>query len=47
MKEKVIIDNLSEINYIRALIENDVKSIEANLNARQKILQKFNDKSGK
>ena len=47
MKEKVIIDNLSEINYIRALIENDVKSIEANLNARQKILQKFNEKSGK
>ncbi len=47
MKEKVIIDNLSEINYIRALIENDVKTIEANLIARQKILQKFNDKSGK
>jgi len=47
MKEKVIIDNLNEINYIRLLIENDVKQIEKLLEGRQKLLQKFNDKSGK
>ena len=47
MKEKVVIDNLLEITYIRQLIENDVKQIEQNLNARQKILQKFNERSGK
>ncbi len=47
MKEKVVIDNLPEINYIRELIERDLKQLEMNLVARQKILQKFNERSGK
>lgn len=46
MKEKVHLE-ITEIFYIRNLIANDVKIIESNLIARQKLLQKFSEKSGK
>ena len=47
MKDKVVLNDLPEINYIRGLIERDIKMIEMNLEAKQKLLQRFNDKSGK
>jgi len=47
MKEKVTIDNLNEINYIRGLIEKDIQFIESHLKGRQELLRKFSDRSGK
>lgn len=41
---KVTITGYQEIQYMMNLISNDIKIIEANLNAKQKLLKKFQDK---
>jgi len=42
--KKLIVTDPQEINYIRNLIQIDIRNIESNLNAKQKLLQKFQDK---
>ena len=44
MIKKLIITDPQELNYLRNLIQIDIRNIEANLNAKQKLLQKFKDK---
>ena len=44
MIKKLILTNPQEINYIQNLIQIDIRNIEGNLNAKQKLLQKFKDK---
>ena len=43
--KKLIVTDPQEILYLQNLIKMDVRNIEANLNAKQKLLQKFKDKS--
>ncbi len=47
MKDKVTITGIQQINYLKNLIEIDIRNIEANLNAKQKLLQLFKDKEAK
>jgi len=42
--KKLILTDSQEINYLRNLIQIDIRNIEANLNAKQKLLQKFKEK---
>jgi len=42
--KKIILTNPQEILYVKNLIQIDIRNIEANLNAKQKLLQKFKDK---
>jgi len=42
--KKLVVTDPQEINYIRNLIQIDIRNIESNLNAKQKLLQKFKDK---
>lgn len=42
--KKLVVTNPQEILYIKNLIQVDIRNIEANLNAKQKLLQKFKDK---
>lgn len=44
MKEKVILDTLGGIMYVRTLIEKDIQGIEILLKQRQEFLQLFNDR---
>lgn len=43
MIKKLVVTNIQEIQYIKNLIQMDVRNIEANLNAKQKLLQKFKE----
>ncbi len=45
MIKKLTITNPQEIQYLKNLIQMDVRNIEANLNAKQKLLQKFKEKT--
>lgn len=47
MKDKITITGVQQINYLKNLIESDIRNIEANLNAKQKLLQLFKDKEPK
>jgi len=42
--KKLLVTDPQEIQYIRNLIQIDIRNIESNLNAKQKLLQKFQDK---
>jgi len=42
--KKLLVTDPQEIQYIRNLIQIDIRNIESNLNAKQKLLQKFKDK---
>jgi len=44
LKDKVTITGIQQINYLRNLIEIDIRNIEANLNAKQKLLQLFKER---
>jgi len=44
MKDKVTITGIQQINYLKNLIEIDIRNIEANLNAKQKLLQIFKER---
>jgi len=44
LKDKVTITGIQQINYLKNLIEIDIRNIEANLNAKQKLLQLFKER---